>query len=155
MVQLLTLGVGGCWLVLMTLHTPARWISPQFKLDVKGNEDIFFLKRDIQITKAYSITHVSNTQLCNTAFRRQFVSKQEIDDLTNSLIWIRERLQVLIKNYNIILAKHVIKEKGDQKLVLLKIFMRFSYLARLITWRRARTRNLSCVTTHDLLSKGT
>ena len=101
-------------------------------------------------------THVSNTQLCNTAFRRQFASKQEIDDLTNSFIWIRERLEVLIKkNDNIILAKHVIKEEGDKKFVMLKIFMRFSYLARPITWRRARTRNLRCVTTHDLLSKRT
>ena len=76
-------------------------------------------------------THVSNTQLCNTAFRRQFASKH---DLTNSFICIRERLEVLIKkNDNIILAKHVIKEEGDKKFVMLKIFMRFSYLARPIT----------------------
>ena len=75
-------------------------------------------------------THVSNTQLCNTAFRRQFASKH---DLTNSFICIRTLRSSYKKNDNIILAKHVIKEEGDKKFVMLKIFMRFSYLARPIT----------------------
>ena len=55
-------------------------------------------------------THVSNTQLCNTAFRRQFASKH---DLTNSFICIRTLRSSYKKNDNIILAKHVIKEEGD------------------------------------------
>ena len=42
MVQVLTLGVGECELVLMTLHTFARGMSTQLKLDVRGHENEFF-----------------------------------------------------------------------------------------------------------------
>ena len=42
MVQVLTLGVGDCELVLMTSHTFARGMSTQLKLDVRGNENEFF-----------------------------------------------------------------------------------------------------------------
>ena len=44
MVQLLTLGVGDYSLLLMTLHTLARYVSPQLKLVVvKDNLNVFFL----------------------------------------------------------------------------------------------------------------
>ena len=43
MVQLLTLGVGDCSLLLMTLHTLARYVLPQLKLVVKDNLNVFFL----------------------------------------------------------------------------------------------------------------
>ena len=43
MVQLLTLGVGDCSLLPMTLHTLARYVSPQLKLVVKDNLNVFFL----------------------------------------------------------------------------------------------------------------
>ena len=57
------------------------------------------------------ITHILNKQLSYFACRRQFVRTQEIDDLTNSFIWVKERSQVLIKEKDkMILEKHVYKE---------------------------------------------
>ena len=56
-------------------------------------------------------TRISITQLYYITFRRQFVWNQKIDDLTNSSIWVRESLQVLIKEKDkITLGKHVWKE---------------------------------------------
>ena len=56
-------------------------------------------------------THISITRLYYNTFRRQFFWNQKIDDLTNSSIWVRESLQVLIKEENkIVLGRHVYKE---------------------------------------------
>ena len=44
MVQVLTLGVGDCELVLMTLHTFARGMSTQLKLDVRSMKMNFSFK---------------------------------------------------------------------------------------------------------------
>ena len=56
-------------------------------------------------------TRISITQLYYITFRRQFVWNQKIDDLTNSSIWVRESLQVLIKEKDkIFLGKHVYKK---------------------------------------------
>ena len=48
MVQVLTLGVGDCELVLMTLHTFARGMSTQLKLEVRGNDLPLYLETNFQ-----------------------------------------------------------------------------------------------------------
>ena len=56
-------------------------------------------------------THILKKQLYYIACRRQFVRNQEIDVITNSVIWVRERLQKrLLKKDKIILGKPVYKE---------------------------------------------
>ena len=56
-------------------------------------------------------THISISQLYYITFRRQFFLNQKIDNLTNSSIWVRESLQVLIKEKDkIFLGKHVYKK---------------------------------------------
>ena len=54
MVQLLTLGVGDYSLLPMTLHTLARYVSPQLKLVVvKDNLNVFFLQSNLYTRKPY------------------------------------------------------------------------------------------------------
>ena len=67
-------------------------------------------------------THISISQLYYITFRRQFFWNQKIDNLTNSSIWVREGLQVLIKEKDeIFLGKHVYK-KVIKKFVMLRDF---------------------------------
>ena len=51
MVQVLTLGVGDCELVLMTLHTFARGMSTQLKLEVRVMTFLYTWKRTFKERK--------------------------------------------------------------------------------------------------------
>ena len=70
-------------------------------------------------------THILKKQLYYIACRRQFVGNQEIDVITNSVIWVRERWQKrLLKKGKIILGKPVYKEVIESSSCS-EIFVRF------------------------------